>query len=224
MIEAVVEARTGRHRKAPGAGPDSLGDRPRSRFPARFDPGLDDAAPVRALRRRQSGCLPHFFPSVELGDERLGIGLHLVLAAVAAEVERAALGGHLERLAHRAQVVRAHRADGLRDRRGLFGRRQFLDLRRVVCPTAWRLGVRLRGIGGLRPFNLRSHRRSSPWEPFPAEPAASAPRCRRAWELHCRSWEDGMGTGGFWAGAAGGGVSVSPAQPTTAPSIKNAPD
>ena len=116
-----------------------------------------------------AGHSPDSFQLVELGDDRLGVGLDLLLAAVAAEVERSAFGGHLERLAHRPQVVVAHRADGLRDRGGLFGCGSSLMAASssAVSFTAPASGLR---VSALRPFDLRGLVRlsSRPWRPAAA--------------------------------------------------------
>ena len=60
---------------------------------------------------------------VELGDHGLRIGLHIILAAFAAEEEGPSFGGYLEWRSHVAQMVAAHRAGDLPDRQLGIGRR-----------------------------------------------------------------------------------------------------
>src|SRR5262249_27315822 len=72
----------------------------------------DGARPVRSTRGPVASL-------AELGDDLLGVGLHFFLAALAAEIERLALGADLERDSHGAEVLAADRAEGLCQRRGL---------------------------------------------------------------------------------------------------------
>src|SRR5262245_7361679 len=90
---------------------------------------------------------------VELGDHRLGILLHLLLAVVTTEEERAPFRSDLERLPHLTEMLAADRADGLLDRLILLGGGELLDGGQLVGRERDGRGTRLGGIG-LGAFDL----------------------------------------------------------------------
>ena len=164
---------------------------------------------------------------IQLGDDRLGIGLQFLLAALAAEIERPAFGGDLERLFHRAEMMVAHRADGLLDRDGLFRGGKLLDrgqffrgqlrggcVQTGARPSAPRSSAGRRACRVPRPWGRpwwwgRGHlrRRDLLFRLTLGSRRCAGPRTRR-------------GRAGIIAGVDFGFASSSPAQPITAPSIK----
>src|SRR4051812_24656662 len=65
---------------------------------------------------------------VELCQHSLGIGLDLVFATIATEIERPVLRSHLQWFPHRAKVFAADGTDALFDGHGLLRLGKLLDL------------------------------------------------------------------------------------------------